>query len=583
MYLILITFISTITTIVGNNLILPNGTNNLMNCVDHLILTTIPHNEDITIFSSKNSLHIDNLNMTIFSNHTYINNPMYTKELTKNVIIYSLSLESVLNIVRNIKQLNILIYIPSTFNETKEFDKLKDLHLQEAHIIYPNETNYYLSSYYCINFCQADFAIKSHRCLDFKKFIYKQRYTGCNLTAFVWDKMYSYPYFRNVTNNLNNNGILLKPIMAISEKLSLNTKLITEPKENQLLLLNESFFINEIVSGNIDTLVGTNSLSENGIRSLSYTDIFLYDPYLWIVPNPLPASKVQLLYYVYKSNVWYSILICFCLILFLSYGMANLLREPQIHEFIRNFIAMFNMTLAFNCHIWPKSETLRLLLINYLIYSTHICLIYQGKLISTITFPPLKPGIESLKQLAEENLTVLSHIQVIKSQRNIDDIPLVAKLLKQTKSTDETGVQRLYKVIKFRNVSTTIMKAYLDSFPKYSRMVHKLGSSLLLPLYFCYPMEKYNKLYEPFNRVMKRIIESGLNQKWVQDAKGHYFEVELKEKVALKWQHLEGVFIVMIIGLMASCVIFVLEVISFRVSRIRFKFKKNLGNKSNYS
>lgn len=367
--------------------------------------------------------------------------------------------------------------------------------------------------------------------------------------AVLWDEMFSFPYF----SKDNKNDLMTTTIKFIAEVVKLNLKIVKPPLEEQIKLLNKSYYLEKIKNKTMDVLVPHVDMSPKTYNHYDHTNVFFYDPYYWIVPLVRSISYTKVITSTLSPNLIIAVIFILILHLILKKITNNVRNLNIIEQLIR-------LTFLQTIIRWPKTYS-RFLLLAYLIFSMQNSYIYQSKLVSFFAFPFYEKGPRNLKDLVRYKIPILNHVYVLESLKLAEENNIVKPLINQSIPTHLEGKSRLKMVALYGNVSTTVMESYLNTFTKYRRNVRIMNRRYLLPISARLALRRGHPLFQIINDAVRRIVEGGFYKKWLRDLNLIEFEKSKKKTLKICYEHLRWPFIALFFGWCIAFVIFALEIL----------------------
>lgn len=198
---------------------------------------------------------------------------------------------------------------------------------------------------------------------------------------------------------------------------------------------------------------------------------------------------------------------------------------------------------------------------------------FQGIIISAITYPRYRPDIDTLAELAEANLTLAihsRHIDLFKASLspNYEDLLL--------SPIEIVGDRKIKKIIDERQFQYAVLMRKTDSqFISRKQANMKDGRPLYhtvlecpLPCFIVYGLE-YGSPYLPrVNKIIHYLYQGGILSHWTKTEESLLYQKQSKifytgdtqEKKPLNMTNLKEVFYVWLIGLVISVIGFGLEI-----------------------
>lgn len=382
----------------------------------------------------------------------------------------------------------------------------------------------------------------------------EHHYDNCILTVSVLSKIFSEPYF--FEGDKYNKSIMIRPLLLAKQQLNINLRILIENITKQFQYIKEENYIFKAYKY-IDALgIGT-GLDDVSYFKFDVTSSFYVDPYLWLVPKPKKLSHMKVLISIYDDIIWALLLTCAfvcCLFLFLINSYTK--EESEFGKYI-NLIISYSLIAPIK--FCPKALPAKILVFFYLISSMNICYLYQGQLIGVLTTPEYEKGINNVEDMIKSDLSIVPHLTVYRGLLTSQD-PKVQQIVKKSTPSVLGGLQRLELLVRHQNISTTVMESYLISNKQYAKRIKVMGNKYLLPFTMNYPFKKYHPLYERINKLIEEAKAAGLNKKWLLDVENGQFTEEENINEPLNLTHLNGTFVLFLMGNLFGLIIFGFEI-----------------------
>lgn len=302
-------------------------------------------------------------------------------------------------------------------------------------------------------------------------------------------------------------------------------------------------------------------------QTVSVSDIVFYNSHLWIVPKPDKKPNFKVLMTIFQLDTWILIFIIFLLIILIWYKIAQLDNDKTFSNINRCVFDIYMLSFSLGLTIVPKSFKLNTIMLIYILYTFHLNYFYQGKLSGVLTSPSYDSRILNLQQLADSKLKVLviyHNLETIKKANS----SLAEKIALKTFVFSEKDkiINRPQYVMKNRTVALATLSGDLNLTDSYKKEIDLIQDAFLPNLEATYQMKKRNPILFTLNNVIRATRECGLHQKWLSSMRNSNFinirsnDQSTNKKVVLKFEHLQGPFYILILGLLLSLLIFIIEI-----------------------
>lgn len=177
------------------------------------------------------------------------------------------------------------------------------------------------------------------------------------------------------------------------------------------------------------------------------------------------------------------------------------------------------MTIEASPNLIPRTSTVRLILIAFLLYSFHILVYFKGKLISVLTNPGRIPAITSIEELAHSDITPITFMYIFKEIDELD-FPTAQKLARKIMKMHNTisSATNLKLLMKNTGIAIPIIRTSLEMYTFYKDKIDIVSNDYLPNLHATYSMRKGYHLAPSINEIIKRVMESGFQEKWYEDS-----------------------------------------------------------------
>lgn len=535
--------------------------------------TCIPTNSDyIQIVESINDVY-QSLNFLLFSRNWYENNGPRNKFLlitSTNESYFKKIYEKYwksgildLFILQNNKQNSILTLFGAYIFDTKS------LCGQRVILNKIGSWNYDADSL-SENISDVNFVfekVNSFHFFEDKTLIHKKRsFENCTLVATIMDKLFKEPYI--FQDDPKRKGIMIQPLLLFKQKYKINLIFLFENMTTQLSYVKDINLIFKYFYNKFDAFaIATGLRRERFLRS-DVSEIFYRDPYLWVIPKPKKVYLIQMLTTVFSTTIWILITTLFLLTTTLLCIINKCGWKNFFFLYEKYLMYVLSYTLALPTKFFLKNAPTKIVLVIYMFYSMNICYLYQGQLIGVLTNPKYVNEINSIEQMLNSKLDVVTFILLLQSLEKVKGNPTVQKLINISKPSELDGVVRLKLLAEKQNFATTVMDSYLKINKQYESKIKVLGNEYLSQIEMNYMFRKYHPLYLPINKLIKNCLEAGLNNKWLLEVMNLKSDTFLKgdnKNVALKFEHLRDVFVILLFGNLLATFLFFCEVFVYKI------------------
>ncbi|XP_063855481.1 uncharacterized protein LOC135097467 isoform X4 [Scylla paramamosain] len=317
---------------------------------------------------------------------------------------------------------------------------------------------------------------------------------------------------------------------------------------------------------------------------------YLLEPLTFVTSKPRPLPQWQAVVRPFGGWVW------------ISLGVALLLSGPLLWLLLRLSFSHLSMpdavfltfaALVCQSRPWPSSPHVRVFIATWLLFCLVATVSFVGNLTAFLTVPAYSTTLETLEDLVRSDFTWgindfgAADYQLFKTS----EVPLYQEIFKGLTFCPSlvACIQKaLDENFAFISFSTYLRDAVAMHFVDRNgdTQVH-MARDRFFPADTGFALQKGSPLKRLFDRVLRRLLEAGLVDKWLNDLiqqhtlatrrkaaaaarKGRSGGAEaLQEGLTLTTYHLQGVFLVCGAGLLFSTLTFVCELMVYSVLESR--------------
>lgn len=209
----------------------------------------------------------------------------------------------------------------------------------------------------------------------------------------------------------------------------------------------------------------------------------------------------------------------------------------------------------------------QLFIVVYLIYCLHINAIFTGKLSGVLTAPNYEPRLKTLEDLADSKIIpVIRRYSLERFQ--LSQAKTARKLLQKTEEyqlSDSAFYDSEYVKIN-GSIAIAQFKDLFNFVASRKYIVDTIDdNNYIWTIQGCFVFRRGIPILLTMNAVIRGIQEGGLVRKWVSDEVKVSFRPDSPKLVILTLGHLQGAFLILIIGTILGLIIFFVEVLIGRV------------------
>ncbi|CAK1583242.1 unnamed protein product [Parnassius mnemosyne] len=312
----------------------------------------------------------------------------------------------------------------------------------------------------------------------------------------------------------------------------------------------------DMMIGNIEV---TKILRKWFHTSVSYTQ----DEMTWCVPIANKAATWDNLVIIFQLPTWIATFACLFTMALLFHVLHYREKESATKCPIRSILLTFSMLLGWGASFKPKRIVFRILIFCWLHFSLNMGITYESFLRSFLMHPRFE------KQMSSESDLIQSGIQfggreIYRSYFETNNSSSFYLYRKYNSTTFSEGIRRVALDRNFAVVSSRRQAEYQDQnlgkgkrliycFPE-SNNLYKYGVVLLA--------RKWFPMLERFNKIIRRVTENGLIEKWNKELLMRRSNAGGMEAIfPLSIQHLLGAFVFIGIMYAISTLVFIGEIV----------------------
>ncbi|XP_069169716.1 ionotropic receptor 93a-like [Procambarus clarkii] len=323
-----------------------------------------------------------------------------------------------------------------------------------------------------------------------------------------------------------------------------------------------------------------------------YTFSYEHDSIDFTLATPSLISNWQSLYSPLTDTVWASVIASLVLVPVLLF----LIGRPKHGEEHSGGISMADaaeiavgalLGQGTNKHL-PGSSSSRVLLVTWLVFSFVVGTVYRGNLTAALTMPKYPPRPETLQQLvkAVHKVTMPSFGESFRQffkQSDSEVFQALSRLMEIVPSAEYGLQQVVEKKQAFMDGRLYLKQTIADHYTRVDgSTILYVGRESAVSSTGAWPIP-HDAPYKPqLDRIMMFIIEAGLYEKWVKDVlekakqesrrrvlesqesaeeRASLSETDTNSNQALTLRHMQGPFLLLVLGLVFSLIVLVSELL----------------------
>jgi hypothetical protein len=394
------------------------------------------------------------------------------------------------------------------------------------------------------------------------------------------------------TNITYSEGWEVKLLQSIAECLNSSIHYILPPRNNENwgdLLDNRSFtgLTGDLVYNRADIGFAAWSLHPRTLQTLDATKTYFRDEWVWWVPCSKKIPRWKSIFMVFSAGTWtalvFSVVFTLLVMVFLARGeqRIGIVQEWQIYKrFPSCFSTVWAVLLAVSVSAKPRTSSVRAFFASWVCHCLAISTIFDAFLITYLIDPGLQHQMNSFEEIIDSGQDFGYHTAIDAIVNESDNIKIKQRILCDNNNSppclDWVAYHNNFSLLSSMTfMDYTLTRWYLDENGK--PLICQAGDTFYGANYVTY-MTKGSPLLSHFNRVITHHIEAGFLgymleqrmdlQRIQAAARGR--DVLVGEYYNLSMEHLQGAFLIYIVGLTLSCIAFARELL-YRQFSIRME------------
>lgn len=334
--------------------------------------------------------------------------------------------------------------------------------------------------------------------------------------------------------------------------------------------------------------LGISALAATPIRYqlLDPSEAYTFEFLTWCVPISRLKPEWMTLFQAFSWSMWLLILLAYVMISITMYFLSNFSVFNNFsrhhYEVSYSFMNMFSILFQVSISRRPQTFLTRLVFILWTISSLNFVALYQSTLIKFMLHPAMEKQITNLEELVEHDLP-LGSFYTWRQYFNITNLDNPVEVKMKSKWLDCNNIELCLKDVAYwRNYSIAIPRVFISY--SASKYVDKHRRPLIYVFednYISYPVQLFAYRGFPFihriNQIIRSIKQSGILSKWrhglkkpkmrkrkIDNENPEEEDYDAKQHV-LNIMDMQGAFFLYVFGVAIAIVVFVSEVILFRV------------------
>ncbi|KAG5670574.1 hypothetical protein PVAND_000827 [Polypedilum vanderplanki] len=408
-----------------------------------------------------------------------------------------------------------------------------------------------------------------------------------NVSTIIWEPFVvaSDDDFDDDDDPVVDKGLEVLMLKTITEGMQLKMLFHTVNRERAVRTItnnNRTGLYAKLLTKKADVMIGGLYETQISRQLLSASIPYYQDDITWCVAPAGLAPKWLNVFIIFNFTTWIGLILTILITsIFLYYFVKY---EGKYHEnYTWSFLIMFSLSTSQYAHYNPIKSGIKIFLASFFFFGLHISTAYHSYLINVLTNPRYTKQIDSV----DEAITFGMKFKAAENARDffMKNDSSTQYLLREyivCKKLDDCFLE----LTKDKKLAVAISRS------------HALNNPLQLKDgidFFCFPVEdnvviysavmlfrKFYHLLPMIDDRIRTILESGLLSKWELDSVkiakkkdssdsssgGHGNGPQIK----LALEHVEGAFLLIIIGLIVALIVFIIELlVSYMIKKKMFE------------
>ena len=317
----------------------------------------------------------------------------------------------------------------------------------------------------------------------------------------------------------------------------------------------------------VDLAIGTLLLNQDRYRLLDTSFTYHNERWYWCVPRATKMPSWKQVFVAMKLETWCLICSTYVTITVLLWCFSLTKSAEATYPSISNcFLINFCMFLGTCPNLWPRSKSMKILVLFWLIVCFILDIIYTTKFISLMQLGVQKQQIKTREELLESNLEIWLKPSTVKFFK--DSSSMIPFFQKYNDCRSEMNCLRHIIHSKNRATFTT------ESFVLYIK--NQFIGANDLPLFYCFNsgtdmshfiigMRKGSGLKEHIDKILHQFVEGGFIQLWRRQTFKSYKVVNGEDsRTKLGFDFFKAPLYCWTVGIVFSFSVFILEHVTKR-------------------
>ncbi|XP_018019213.2 ionotropic receptor 21a-like [Hyalella azteca] len=320
---------------------------------------------------------------------------------------------------------------------------------------------------------------------------------------------------------------------------------------------------------------------------LDFTRMYYTDPLTFVTAKNRPLPQWQKVFEPFANNVWllWGTTLGTCSVLY--HGLRKL--NPLIGQratFSQSCLDIFGSFLSQNLQRIPSKTMTQVFIATWLIYGLLTTTYYKSALMAVLAVPTTPPTLNTLQELYDSKIQYGmidakgSEYQLFSTSK----IDLYQKLFQKmsfysSKESMRRVAEGSYAYIYFRaNIESIVMSEYTD---RAGQTYMHIAAENFFPGGYAWAFPKGAPYMRTIDQLMQRCLQAGLVSRWVLQLNKLYAKEKHENSstddvlrpiddglVVLQMSHLQGPFILLVMGLVLGLTSFIVEMASCKRQKL---------------
>jgi hypothetical protein len=321
-------------------------------------------------------------------------------------------------------------------------------------------------------------------------------------------------------------GLELNFLANILEKLNLSAEFKVLFPNNKSSIEFRTELISETAYGEADISIGALAMSEDFKSLVDFTVSYAETAMKWYVPCAKYVHRCEAVFKIFSLGTWISLysivfLVAIMMRFIASHVNSHQFREPSNYKTLQSCLYIVcAIFLGVSVSKLPRTCTLRIFFSMVLCYSIAISIILQTYFTSVLVSPKFEIQMNSVKDILDTEIEYGYSSDIESYLERIDEFEY--QIIKKHRVKCRDQFQCFNRVIKYGNfgsIANTLSVARLIN-SKVSRGTKRKVCTIsndIVRLRSVMYFKKGHPLLFRFDKILRRMVESGLEIRWDND------------------------------------------------------------------